>query len=296
MTLTGNLGSRILKRAYTNKNGFPYYLIRTVLRSKNKFFRKHVTRRAKKLIERYANNNTNNLGFHAVATGKKTFVECFSSDINTAIVYFGVESDDIVNLYKKYLVDNEIFLDIGANVGIHALLSLTANSTIEVHAFEPSPDIFQRLLRNIKRNEIKEVKAYQLALANQLGEIYFDDKSKGANIGISKISEIPTETRVAVSTVDALFLGSEKRIGLIKIDVEGFEPDVLSGSKGILERDKPTILLEFNSHHYPIEDIVKHIPYEFDLYVVSGGEICPVENIDSLNLIHRAKDLLICEK
>lgn len=62
---------------------------------------------------------------------------------------------------------------------------------------------------------------------------------------------VPTRrTRVAVTTIDEVCLARQiDRVHFIKADVEGFEPEVLHGASGVLERDTPTLLLEIEDRH-----------------------------------------------
>lgn len=279
--------------AYADKGSVSYWAISKILNAENKFIRKLLTRRLKRRLAKYTKSVRTNLGFHPILKEHQASIECFTSDINTSAIYFGINNKHLFDFYKQHLTDNSIFLDIGANVGIHTLAAHSANQSVDIHAFEPSPDIHSRLKRNISENKTTRIYLHQLALSNTVGELYFNDKSADANIGTSQISLTPTELKVKVSTVDTLFAKEPKRVSLIKIDVEGFEPGVLEGAREVLTKDTPAIILEFNRHHYGIEEIVQHIPYDFCLYTVEKSRLSLVSNVNSLNNIHRAKDILI---
>jgi FkbM family methyltransferase len=282
----------LLESAY-GKKGFSYQLISNILRSNNRIIKKHLGRRVKKAIKIYAKNTRMDLGFNTILENKKTEVECFASDLNTAIVYFNAVPGHIYKFYKKYLLDDCLFLDIGANVGIHTLIALAANKRIFVHSFEPSPEIFSRLEKNIKKNNIDRVELHQLAASSSNGKVFFEDCSSGVNIGISHISSENTGLEVQAVTIDSLLSEVEQRICLIKIDFEGFEPGVLAGAKARLLRDKPVIILEFNRRNYTIEDIFQKIPYDHDILLWEKSRFAPVSDISVLNKIKNAKDIVI---
>ena len=189
------------------------------MRSKNKIIKKHLGRRVKREIKIYAKNKRINLGFNNVIQNEKTEVECFSSDLNTAIIYFNAVPDYIYEFYKKYLLDDCLFLDVGANVGIHTLIALAANKRVFVHSFEPSPQIFSRLEKNIKKNTADRVELHQLAASNSNGFVFFQDCSEEVNIGISHISSEKTGLKVQSVTIDSLLNEVEKRICLVKIQI-----------------------------------------------------------------------------
>lgn len=285
----------LLKAAY-NKKGFSYRLVSGILRSENKIIKKHLGRRVKKSIKIYAKNKRINLGFNHIIENEKTEIECFSSDLNTAVVYFNAVPDYIYAFYKKYLLDDGLFLDIGANVGIHTLIALAANKRIFVHSFEPSPEIFSRLKKNINKNNIDRVELHQLAVSGSNGHVFFQDCSSEANIGISHISSENTGLKVQSVSIDSLLSEVEKRVCLIKIDVEGYEPGVLEGARGRLSRDKPVITLEFNRHHYSLEDICKEVPYDHDILLWEKFRFTPVKDFSVLNKIKNSKDIVIIPK
>ena len=94
----------LLEAAYSSKKSFSYHFVSNILRSKNKIIKKHLGRRVKREIKIYAKNKRINLGFNNVIQNEKTEVECFSSDLNTAIIYFNAVPDYIYEFYKKYLL------------------------------------------------------------------------------------------------------------------------------------------------------------------------------------------------
>ncbi|WP_339640645.1 FkbM family methyltransferase [uncultured Porticoccus sp.] len=283
----------LLEAAYSSKKSFSYHFVSNILRSKNKIIKKHLGRRVKREIKIYAKNKRINLGFNNVIQNEKTEVECFSSDLNTAIIYFNAVPDYIYEFYKKYLLDDCLFLDVGANVGIHTLIALAANKRVFVHSFEPSPQIFSRLEKNIKKNTADRVELHQLAASNSNGFVFFQDCSEEVNIGISHISSEKTGLKVQSVTIDSLLNEVEKRICLVKIDVEGYEPGVLEGARNRLLRDKPVITLEFNRRHYPLEDICEKIPYDHDILLWEKSRFTPIKDFSVLNKIKNARDIVL---
>lgn len=147
---------------------------------------------------------------------------------------------------KKIIREGQSALDIGANNGYYSLLfSHLVGNTGKVYSFEPQEQAFNRLLRNLDENHIKNVFTYQLALGDSDGEL--DLHISGIEDGESSFVpiEISSATKkVRVTTLDS-FIG---KIGadIIKIDVEGWENSVIKGGRDFLSKNRPVIILEYN--------------------------------------------------
>ena len=139
-----------------------------------------------------------------------------------------------------FVVDpNRVALDVGANKGVWTWW--LAGLARQVYAYEPNPKLFDILRRNVAANVVAE----QLALADYTGmaELRVPRSAKGYSNQGASLSEIK---------VDGDFLGVEVKaqriddlgitdIGFIKIDVEGFEKDVIDGLRRFLERCRPVL-------------------------------------------------------
>ncbi|MBK8852986.1 MAG: FkbM family methyltransferase [Saprospiraceae bacterium] len=141
------------------------------------------------------------------------------------------------------LKENDIFFDIGANVGSYSILA-SAECKANVMAFEPIPKTFSYLKENIELNNlVSKVQANNFALGNAQGKISFTYSNDAANH-----VALPEETEVI--DIDIVKLNDLSIPGiptLIKIDVEGFEMNVLKGSSNILEKQELlAIIIEIN--------------------------------------------------
>ena len=140
--------------------------------------------------------------------------------------------------------------DIGANVGLTmAVFSLRA-STGAVYAFEPSPTAFPCLEATIEANKFQNCQAFNLAMSTASGEMSFSNNPTTASAShLSRDGSLGgNNMTVNVSTVD--LMASElalSRLDLIKIDVEGFELDVIDGALQTIQKAKPSVFVEFNS-------------------------------------------------
>ncbi len=151
-------------------------------------------------------------------------------------------------------------IEIGANVGIYtvffdALFKQAATAGDElpprILSFEPSPKAYRRLLDNLAANEAQFVQSYQVAVGTESGFATFHEPVGHLTNGsfVREFSEIfgknIVETIVVTLAAPALeqWLTPPRRT-LMKIDVEGFEPELLTALRPVIERHHPDLLLE----------------------------------------------------
>ena len=147
---------------------------------------------------------------------------------------------NIMNLIKILSQKEKVFFDVGANIGLYSLLA-SENKNIHIAAFEPHPKTFEQLCGNIELNQRNNIKPYKLALSDTNG------KSKFTNLNESSINRFPDKTNESSIDVDVkrgVDICKELNIipSFIKIDVEGFELEVLLGFGNILSEIKLIIL------------------------------------------------------
>lgn len=151
----------------------------------------------------------------------------------------------------RVLPDNFDFIDVGANIGIASIASV-ASGAGRGFAFEPIPRTIDFLRGNLKMNGIVNVEVVPFGAGRQSGVVEFRDIPEFAsgNHRVLENSEFSRTLVMAAAPVVALDAFAERaglaKLELLKIDVEGFELDVLGGSENILEAFSPICLLEFN--------------------------------------------------
>jgi len=144
------------------------------------------------------------------------------------------------------LSSNTVF-DIGSYTGVYALVAAKSNKKLKVSAFEPNPDLFSALKRNLKLNRIRNVKSEQMALDDQPGEAYlYLNHDIHTSIGsLIQSSTAGKKVLVRKTTLDIYCENySINSIDLMKIDVEGYEVNVLQGGLSIIKKSSPIILME----------------------------------------------------
>ena len=140
------------------------------------------------------------------------------------------------------LNSGDCFWDIGANLGFFSMLaSQCVGSTGQVHSFEPTPESFQRLAEHIEMNSMKNITAHNCALSDYNGFASINSPDK-VNHGMNFISK-HEDGQIIVQIGDDMSLMPPT---LIKIDVEGSEPQVIKGLSQTIAKHLPKLIIEFS--------------------------------------------------
>lgn len=154
---------------------------------------------------------------------------------------------DMTRLFKALIKPEMVVADIGANIGMTALLF--SDLARHVFAFEPGRSIFDILSGNVAG--IDNIEAVNIGMGDACSDqtlTFMKANRSGGWVGESIKLENPdytTET-IRIETLDSFFEDPEFQPDFIKMDVEGFEPSVLRGAHALLARQKPTVVLELN--------------------------------------------------
>ena len=198
-----------------------------------------------------------------------------------------VQSTDIVlRQMRKTLHNGSVFVDIGANSGIYTLpASILVGKTGKVFSFEPGR-AYQRLHNNVELNKMTNVKTYNFALGNRNEEKIFHNTPIDGESSILNMICPTADVPVNVCTLDSIL---KKKVDMIKIDVEGFEKEVLLGSKDIVRRYKPVIIFEFvypilylkNKKYNEVFDLLKDYGYKKFTDLDTGLEVKDYRELNS---------------
>ena len=151
-------------------------------------------------------------------------------------VYEPVETD----LLKRELKPGQTFVDVGANIGYYTLLAAgIAGPRGKVYAFEPGPENFRLLQKNISANGLGNVTAANQALSHRSGKIrlYLNESNRGDH-RIYDSHDGRASVEIKAVTLDSFFKKLDKQIHFIKMDVQGAEAAAFSGMKGLVRKNK----------------------------------------------------------
>ena len=156
-------------------------------------------------------------------------------------------------LVSGLLRKGDCFIDVGADLGLYTVLAgKKVGQAGRVISVEPSPVTCRGLRRQIELNGLENVTVAEAGLSSSTGELELWDAAAGGDAFSSFGKPIQEggfeKVKVAVTTLDLLaeeFCGG-RMPSLVKIDVEGWEPNVLRGGQSLLSRpDSPKLLVEF---------------------------------------------------
>ncbi len=155
-------------------------------------------------------------------------------------------------LARSYLRPGMTFVDAGANIGYYTLMaSSIIGDAGHVYAFEPSPYAVGKLKETVRENDIGNVTITEAALGDAKGEaaIYLS-KSRANHTPTMIENDGGRPHMIRVEMLDEfLEKHSISRVDLLKIDVEGFEPNIIRGAQRALTAGKVAVILcEFNEH------------------------------------------------
>lgn len=148
-------------------------------------------------------------------------------------------------LFRREVKPGDVVLDLGANIGYFTLLfAQRVGPSGAVVAFEPDPDNFALLKRNLAANGYRNVRAERRAVWDATGplRLFRSEENRGDHRSYESPEARPAITIDAVS-IDA-FLGQDlPRVDFVKMDIQGAEHHALRGMRALLARSPRVTLL-----------------------------------------------------
>lgn len=233
---------------------------------------------------------------------------CVSPESGENYYKFGVYEPTTLQVMRMFLGPGDTFVDAGASFG---QMSLVASGIVgtkgTVLSFEPMPLRFCDLLASIKINKASNVLAFNAALGSGRGsaKLYWggmspsmirprikspDEKSTGKASQYAEVKMLSLTEVLKIVGIDS--------VDLIKIDVEGFELDVLKGALTHLLRDRPPVLLfEYGAYedNSGILSFIKSCNTAYKFFAPEFGNHNPVvrlQEISSEDDIHYVANVL----
>lgn len=216
--------------------------------------------------------------------GENLIMNLYKDSVLSKIIYDGFEQEEL-NFMKKTLKKEDIFIDIGANVGLYSLIASQAvGKEGLVIAFEPAPTTFNRLLENKSLNNLNNIQARNCGLSDELGELNFYISDNGFDawnsFSPSADNKLQKKITVSVSTLDCELQHIDKaKIKLVKIDVEGWEKFVLKGGEIFFKNYSPIVMVEFADENtfnagYSVHEIYDTmVNYGYEWHTIKNGEL-----------------------
>ena len=211
---------------------------------------------------------------------------------------------------KKQIQKGDIVLDIGANIGYFTLIFANiVGPTGKVFAFEPDPNNFALLKRNIEVNNYKNVILVNKAVSNHNGKIklYLSETNHGDHM-ISNFDGTRSSIDIDCIKLDDFFKDYQRKIDFIKMDIQGAEFIALQGMSNILNSNQK---LKMSTEFEPIRlkkcgveaihflDLLSKHNFKFKDIVTPIKKVIPI-NVDNLLKLYSVEKAnytnILCEK
>ncbi len=188
---------------------------------------------------------------------------------------------------NEKIQNSNISMDVGANIGITTIWM--AKNSKKVYAFEPELNNINRFNENLEVNNINNVKLVQKAVSDREGVATFNlfNSYGHHSLDSNHISKVKEVIQVKTITLDKFCKEKNiKKIDLLKIDVEGFEAQVLKGSKELL-RNKSINMIIFEYSSVLLEkqkkdkkEVMNFLHnYDYQIFKLDGTKV----NEDNIN-------------
>jgi FkbM family methyltransferase len=164
--------------------------------------------------------------------------------VSSALIYSDWPEYGALMFVRGNLRRGDVVIDVGANVGHISLLVADLVGADSVFAFEPAPGAFRRLKENWNLNGFATDGLSEIALGASRADVFIEahDRptttlcvSKAGAGHCTRVPQIPLD--------DCRHQWTSRTIGFLKIDVEGYEPEVFEGSRRVLTGDRPRLIM-----------------------------------------------------
>ena len=199
--------------------------------------------------------------------------------ISTELQIYESHEPLTTHLMINELKQNMICIDLGSNIGYYAVIeSNIVGESGKIFAIEPSPVNFPILKSNLENQKMNNFLAYNIAIGdkNENMEFIISSKSNWSKIRMNneKINSEDKIIKIPVKTLDSFVQENDiKKIDILRMDVEGFEYNIIVGANNVLEKYKPKIFVEIHKMYLGKEKTckifndLKNKGYEIKYYI-----------------------------
>ena len=166
------------------------------------------------------------------------------------------------NFYKLHLID------CGSNFGFYSFFVASLSEENEVMSIEASSDTLGEFKKNLSINDFKNIKFLNKAVSDiDNKKIQFNESEKDweSSLVINKFDTKKEKSEVETITIDRILEGKnlDKKLLVLKIDVEGADFNVLEGAKTTIKKYKPFIIIEFSKYIFNNDKFNYHYLSDF---------------------------------
>jgi FkbM family methyltransferase len=196
-----------------------------------------------------------------------------------------------LDFIKKTIKNKKsLFIDCGSNYGSYSIPIATFNKNCDVHAFDASRSVKKTFFRNLKLNNLKNIKYHNLAIGQENKTVIFHEdiynniiSSTGSGFVVNKIDNKKLDYKIKMVRLDNFYnLTKLKKYKLvfIKIDLEGHDIKAIYGSLNIIKNIETVIMFEFSKMIYTKDFVEKN----FKNFLIKNSLIITDLNLELLTL------------
>lgn len=183
----------------------------------------------------------------------------------------GILSDVLMEISS-----DDVFYDIGANVGLYSCMVGVAASDCDVLCFEPHPNNMRSLKENMEENSLT-AEYFSLALANENSTLKLSSDNAEAGFGRHSLDTKDSSSTVAVDVRQLDSLRSDNKLPIptvVKIDVEGAELEVIKGALDTFSNSRcrviycevhPERMKSFGGNYDELRDCLRNLGFEIEI-------------------------------
>lgn len=245
-------------------------------------------------IKAYVDNfNFEDYAIYRVQNRDLFYVDEVNDYIKNHVIKLGASWEEYIHdQFKMYVRPGSVALDIGGHIGTHTLnLSRLVGDNGQVYVFEPQSKMFCELSINMYLNGCKNIKSFHNALGAEEKwiKMHIPPEEWTTKFGSTIINEghgtVSLDSNVSGDAAKMICLDDLHidNISLIKMDVEGFEMEVIRGGKETILRNKPVLIVEIFKDHQLIDRIkeIKSLGYNAAPIGVDNYLFVPIEAVSS---------------
>ncbi|AFS80001.1 FkbM family methyltransferase [Candidatus Nitrosopumilus koreensis AR1] len=198
----------------------------------------------------------------------------FYTNENALDVVAIIENFSSENNYDRYLIktnENQHIIDIGANIGTFSVYIGKKYPSAKIFCYEPDEKNYDKLLKNIQINSIKNTVTYQKAVGkkNGISTLFSDEYGKFGTVGSSTNKKGPKEKKVESITLQKILEENKiEKCNLLKLDCEGAEYEILMNNEQIFNKIE-LISLEYHNDNIhngnELKKFLENIEYQVEL-------------------------------
>jgi len=202
----------------------------------------------------------NVLGFKMYLSAEKAGLDLRGKSIHKQLILDGIRERRSTRIMKQFIRPDDVILELGANIGYYVLIESTILSNKGyIYAVEPGPENLELLKKNVTLNNIKNVEICNMAISNTKGtaKLYMGKACNLHSLINSSNASDAKYVEVETDTVDN-FIKGRKPVTFLRMDVEGYETEVIDGMQQIFKSPYfERLFVEIHPHRVSSEKMQK---------------------------------------